>query len=64
MRILSQRDGETHNTLCTLINSTCIPLCYQLNVCLKKGGGKNTEENKDANCSHLYVEKTKEISFS
>lgn len=38
--ILSQRDGETHNTLSTLINSTCIALRHQVNVCLKKGGRK------------------------
>jgi hypothetical protein len=62
-RSLSQRDGDTHNTLCTLINSTCISLCYHVHVCLKKGG-KNTEDNKGANCLHLYVEETKEISLS
>jgi hypothetical protein len=60
-RILSQRDGETQNTLRTLINSKCTSLCYHVNVCLKKGGRKNTEDNKNANCSHLYVEETKEI---
>jgi hypothetical protein len=31
---------------------------------LKKGGRKNIQDNKDANCSHLYAEETKEISFS